>query len=92
MKKLIFSFICISAFFSCTNDIDGPGLPPLDATYLLLNSDSTSVITSSSDKVLVHYKDKEDGKLRQSYTVRRMKFFMGEHAVTWAVNDTIYQG
>ena len=87
MKNLIFSFICILVTFSCA--VDGPGDMPFTITYRLLNPDSTSVITNSSDKILIEYKDRADGMIRQSYNVVIKDYFTNEH-VAWAVNDTIY--
>ena len=87
MKKLIFSFICILITFSCA--VDGPGLPPLEAIYVLLNSDSTSVITSSSDKMSADYRDNNDGVLRRCYSLRMMNHHKKD-PVAWTVNDTIY--
>lgn len=87
MKPFILSLILAGAFFSC--GYDGPGLPPPVWKYLLLNPDSTSVITSWEDTVDVTYRDPRNGSACRSYSV-----FIGtyglESSAPWAVDGSAY--
>lgn len=87
MKQLILSLAIACLSFSCA--VDGPGLPPPEWKYLLLNPDSSSIITSPEDKVDVTYRDPQNSSLRRSYTV-----FIGtyglEASVPWAVDGSVY--
>lgn len=87
MKSLIFSLIALWGAFSCASD--GPGLAPPSQSFLLLNPDSSSVITSGSDKIVVDYKDNRDGSLHRSYSACIKAYFQSEPA-PWIVNDTLY--
>lgn len=68
MKVYLFFFqfmLCLLS--SCVKD--SPGLPPKQDLFLLLNADSTSVITSIKDTISIDYRDYKDQVLRKVYSV-----------------------
>lgn len=87
MKKCFFILIGEILFFSCASD--GPGLKPFHISYRLLHADSTSVVTSVNDRVVVSYKDKKDGMIRQSYNVN-IQAYPSSQPAPWAVKDSCY--
>lgn len=87
MKQFIISLLIAGAFFSC--GYDGPGLPPPVWKYLLLNPDSSSIITSPEEKVDVTYRDPRNGSVRRSYTVFIEKN-PEEESAPWAVEGFVY--
>ena len=87
MKRLILFLAIACLSFSC--GYDGPGLPPPVWKYLLLNPDSSSIITSLEEKVDVTYRDPRNGSVRRSYTVFISTYGL-EASVPWAVDGSVY--
>lgn len=87
MKRLILFLVIACLSFSC--GYDGPGLPPPVWKYLLLNPDSSSIITSPEEKVDVTYRDPRDGSVRRSYTVF-IERNPEEESAPWAVEGFVY--
>ena len=67
MKKrnLLWLLVFVHLFLSCTKREDWP--PPTVFSFVLMNSDSSSVLTSKEDKVVIKYRD--NGMMRQFYDV-----------------------
>ena len=61
-KKILFLILIIS-FYSCNQKVDWPS--PTGFRAVLINNDSTSVITSKDDKVVISYHS--ENMVRQLY-------------------------
>ena len=61
-KKILFLILIIS-FYSCNQKVDWPS--PTGFRAVLMNNDSTSVITSKDDKVVISYHS--ENMVRQLY-------------------------
>ena len=92
MKKrnLLWLLVFVHLFLSCTKREDWP--PPTVFSFVLMNSDSSSVLTSKEDKVVIKYRD--NGMMRQFYDVsvdeREGVYFVSSISALYSGVDSLY--
>ncbi len=90
-KRNLFGLLFFAyLFLSCAKDVGWP--VPTVLSFVLMNSDSSSVLTSKEDKVVIKYRD--NGMVRQFYDVsvdeREGGYFVSSISALYSGVDSLY--